>query len=134
VLTRFANRPLRYTTRKVASDGSEKLPIRILATVSDRLASGGGTSRLALVVAAYAACLLGPRADEFAVSDPTLDRLRGQPARSADDASTTIEQLLSLEAIFGRILPQMPTFRNEVLRHALSLWRGDVALTLAASC
>jgi hypothetical protein len=38
VLGRFANHRLAYTTAKVAGDGSQKLPVRILGTVTDRLA------------------------------------------------------------------------------------------------
>jgi mannitol-1-phosphate/altronate dehydrogenase len=59
VVDRFGNRALGYTTAKVAGDGSQKLRVRILATVRDRLASGAPVDRLALVFAAYAVCVLG---------------------------------------------------------------------------
>ena len=38
VLARFANRALGYTTAKVAADGSQKLPVRVMPTVRARLA------------------------------------------------------------------------------------------------
>ena len=40
VLERFANPALRHTTVQVAMDGSQKLPLRLLGTVRDRLAAG----------------------------------------------------------------------------------------------
>ncbi|MEO6713681.1 MAG: mannitol dehydrogenase family protein, partial [Mycobacteriales bacterium] len=68
VIHRFGNRTLGYTTAKVAGDGSQKIPVRILATARDQLAAGRPVQRLAAVVAAYAACVFGPRAIELNVA------------------------------------------------------------------
>jgi fructuronate reductase len=96
-----------------AADGSQKLPVRILGTVADRLAAGAGVE-LALVVAAWVACVLGPRSGELGVRDAELERLLG------------------LDAVFGP-LGRMPAFAGAARRHAASLWRGDVHAVAAAA-
>jgi fructuronate reductase len=131
VLGRFANRPLAYATAKVAGDGSQKLPIRILGTVADRLAAGAGMERLALVVAAWAACVLGPRSGDFAVRDPELDRLLGSPPTPVQDAAAAVDRLLGLDAVFGP-LGRTPTFASAVRRQAATLWGEGVHSAAAA--
>jgi len=131
VLRRFANRPLVYATAKVAGDGSQKLPVRILGTVADRLAAGAGVERLALVVAAWAACVLGPRSGELAVRDAELDRLLGSPSIPVHDAAAAVDRLLGLDAVFGP-LGRTPAFAGAVRRHAASLWHEDVHAAAAA--
>jgi fructuronate reductase len=125
VLRRFANRPLAYATAKVAADGSQKLPVRILGTVADRLAAGAGAERLALVVAAWAACVLGPRSGELGVRDPELERLLGSPPAPVPDAAVAVDRLLGLDAVFGP-LGRVPAFAAAVRRHAVRLWREDI--------
>jgi fructuronate reductase len=132
VLGRFANRPLAYATAKVAADGSQKLPVRILGTVADRLAAGAGVERLALVVAAWATCVLGPRSGELGVRDPELERLLGSPGPTVSDAAAAVDRLLGLGAVFGR-LGRAPAFAGAVRRHAASLWR-DGAHAVVAAC
>jgi fructuronate reductase len=53
VLHRFANPALRHTTRQIAMDGSQKMPIRILETAAEALAAGHTPHGLALAVAAW---------------------------------------------------------------------------------
>jgi fructuronate reductase len=125
VLRRFANRPLAYATAKVAGDGSQKLPVRILGTVADRLAAGAEMERLALVVAAWGACVLGPRSGELGVLDPELERLLGSPGTPVPDAAAAVDRLLRLDAVFGP-LGRTPAFTGAVRRHAAILWREDV--------
>jgi mannitol-1-phosphate/altronate dehydrogenase len=86
---------------------------------------------LALVVAAYAICLLGPPARRLAIADPTLHRLIGPALKSTAPAAEAVDRLLSLEEIFGRDLASAPQFRTAVHRHAELLWRGELSLALA---
>src|SRR5699024_192127 len=53
ILDRYRNPNLRHTTAQVAMDGSQKLPIRIIATAADRLASGAMPDACALTLAAW---------------------------------------------------------------------------------
>ena len=62
VLERFANPALRHRTTQVAMDGSQKLPLRLLGTVRDRLAAGATPEWASLAVAAWMAYVaVGPR-------------------------------------------------------------------------
>jgi fructuronate reductase len=99
--------------------------VRILGTVADRLAAGAGVERLALVVAAWAACVLGPRSGEFKVADRELERLLGTPRTPVQDAAVAVDQLLGLDAVFGQ-LGRTPPFASPVHRHAAILWHEDV--------
>ncbi|WP_084129069.1 mannitol dehydrogenase family protein [Demequina sp. NBRC 110055] len=53
VLERFANAAIGHTTVQIAMDGSQKLPIRFLATARDRLAAGHVPHAIARAVAAW---------------------------------------------------------------------------------
>lgn len=53
ILSRFANPALGHTTIQVAMDGSQKLPVRVLGTVSDRLNDGAVPHGAALLLAAW---------------------------------------------------------------------------------
>ncbi len=53
LLARFANPALRHRTAQVASDGSLKLPLRLLPVIDERLAAGATPAWAALGVAAW---------------------------------------------------------------------------------
>jgi len=105
VLHRFANPATGHTTVQVATDGSAKLPQRLLTTVRDRLAAGAVPEHAALVVAAWAAYVRAASSGTLVVAgrrvpldDPLADVLAaavaGPPARLAD-------RLLAVEPVFG---------------------------------
>lgn len=130
VLARFANHTLGYTTAKVAGDGSQKLPVRVLGTVCDRLAAGAGVERLALVIAAYLACVFGPRSVDIVVVDPALERLLGKPPAPLPDSNSAVDLLLALTDVVGDLAAATP-FTSAVRRHAAGLWSGDIRNVLA---
>jgi fructuronate reductase len=117
VLQRFANRSLPYTTAKVAEDGSQKLPIRVVPTVRALLAAGAPTTRCAQLLAAWAMCLTGPRAGGLAVRDV------GLRDTSPDVA---VDRLLSLPGFFDPAEPQERDFISYVQRRAAALRTGDI--------
>ena len=57
ILERFVNDAIAYGVAQVATDGSEKLPQRILPTIKKHLETGTVPGRLTLVVAAWLHCL-----------------------------------------------------------------------------
>ncbi len=126
VLARFSNRALPYTTAKVAADGAQKVPVRVLSTVAERLAAGAGTDRLARVVAAWIACVLGPRSVSFAVADPGLRDLLGSAVAPAHDPAAAVDRMLALPTVFGREHTGHPRFTAQVHRHARELWTAGV--------
>ncbi len=109
LLRRFANPGLQHRTVQIAMDGSQKLPQRLLAPISARLAKGQGIETLALVVAAWMRWQRGrtDAGEAFVVDDPlaseTARRLAG-----LDDPVEQVRALLGIEAIFPPALAADP--------------------------
>jgi fructuronate reductase len=129
-LLRFANRALAYTTGKVAADGSQKLPVRLVPTIRARLGAGASASWCALVLAAWVACMLGPRSAAFEVDDAALDARKPHRDDEVDVAATT---LLDLPGFPGTARLAERSFRADVADQARRLWRGDVRAVLTAT-
>jgi fructuronate reductase len=103
VLQRFANPALHHRTMQVAMDGSQKLPLRVLGTIRDRLAAGAVPVHAALAVAAWMAYVARTTepGSAWSLDDPIADRL-GMVAASADgDPVRLVRGLLSVRDVFG---------------------------------
>lgn len=119
VLERFANPNLAHTTAQVAMDGSQKLPNRLLGTVSDRLAAGVVPEGLALVLAAWITYVAASLRDGAPVlDDPAADRLHAAVG-TADavqvDPAGVIDRLFALSDIFPAAIAGSVPFRASVL-------------------
>ncbi|MBO3751041.1 mannitol dehydrogenase family protein [Streptosporangiaceae bacterium NEAU-GS5] len=140
VLRRFANSALPYTTAKVAEDGSQKLPVRIVPTVRALLATGAPATHSAQLLAAWAACLAGPRAGDLAVRDAVM-RLaahgRSAPTSGGPANGTTmppdfaVDRLMNLPGFFDPADPREQDFVKQVRRRAATLWISDIRIALA---
>lgn len=124
VLERFANPALRHRTVQVAMDGSQKLPVRLLGTVRDRLTAGAIPRQAALAVAAWMAYVANgrdARGRELPLDDPLADRLRAAAAAGAGDPKRLVDSLLNVEEIFGADLPEQEGFRAVLIDHVARL-------------
>ena len=86
LLTRFANPALQDRTARIAEDGSQKLPQRLLEPARVLLASGRSPVRIALALAAWIR-FCGGRADDghaLPLVDPRADRLRALVSGTSD--------------------------------------------------
>ncbi len=132
-LARFANRALAYTTAKVAADGSQKLPVRVMPTVRARLASGSSAPRCAQVLAAWVTCMAGPRAVALAVEDGALAPPDSSGAHAgADCPEQATAALLGRPGFPEDRRPTEHAFRTDVLEQVRRLWRGDVRRVLSS--
>jgi fructuronate reductase len=122
ILERFANPALGHRTTQVASDGSLKLPIRLLGTAKDRLAVGGEPSWVALAVAAWMVFLARKPS---LVDDPLRDRLTAAAA-GRDDPAVLVDSLLTVREVFEPDLAADRTFRTLLVAHATSLLKGGL--------
>lgn len=117
LLERFANPALQHLTWQIAMDGTQKLPMRLLDTIRDRMALGEPSIRLSLGVAAWIRYASGVDEDgkEIDVRDPMAERLRflGNQARTNPDALATA--FLGLSEVFGDDLPNNARFRQQVV-------------------
>lgn len=117
VLHRFANPALHHQTTQVAMDGSQKLPVRILGTVRDRLRAGAEPYWAALAVAAWMVYLnRGPD-----VEDPLADQLR----EAADGpVARLVERMLAVRQVFDPELADSPVLRDLLQQHVRELHRA----------
>lgn len=113
ILERFANPAIGYRCLQVAGDGSQKLPIRVLGTVADRLADGVVPVGGARAMAAWAVFVARGRdrtGRPLTLDDPLAPRLRG--AAEGDDAGLA-ERMLEVREVFGDEVRGDPGFRVE---------------------
>jgi fructuronate reductase len=135
-LRRFSDPALPYTTAKVATDGSQKLPVRLIPTVRARVAAGAPSPRCAQLLAAWAACLAGPRADSLAIVDAALDAaFDTASARRASlgtgAPSGAVRGLLSLPGFLDPTAPGENAFIREAEHAGHVIWHQDIRVALA---
>jgi fructuronate reductase len=127
VLARFANPALRHRTVQVAMDGSQKLPVRLLGTVRDRLAAGAVPTHAALAVAAWMTYVARGRdinGRPLPVDDPLADRLRRATATGTHDPARVVTAMLDITEIFGTDLRDHNAFRDALVAHVARLSAG----------
>ncbi|MCF1447461.1 mannitol dehydrogenase family protein [Agrobacterium vitis] len=110
---RYANPAIRHRTWQIAMDGSQKLPQRILGTLTENLAANRPITGLALAVAAWMRYVGGidEKGDSIDVRDPLATRLKSLSDGAAEPADK-VAALLSVREIFPAPLADNPTFRN----------------------
>ena len=113
LLERYRNPGIRHRTWQIAMDGSQKLPQRILGTISDNLEAGRPISGLSLAVAAWMRYVGGVDEDGslIEVKDPLADRLKGL-SDGADTPEAKVAALLSVEEVFPATLASTENFRQ----------------------
>jgi fructuronate reductase len=102
VLRRFANPALGHTCAQVGTDGSTKLPQRLLPVVAAREARSLGTSTFALVAAIWLAAAGGvavPGVRLPPLADPLASRLRSAAAQA--DGLQALSRLAVGESVFA---------------------------------
>ncbi|AOB32099.1 dioxygenase [Bordetella sp. H567] len=128
LLARFANPALKHRCIQIAMDGSQKLPPRLLGTISDRLRDGQAVDRLALGIAAWMRFLSGRSEGGAALelNDPMAARLRALAAPGAHDP---VAGLLGLHEIFPPTLAEDVRFAGAVRRAYDALGRQGALAT-----
>jgi fructuronate reductase len=101
VLDRFANPAIEYRTVQVATDGSQKLPQRVLPTILDRRSAGASPRWAALVMAAWIRYAQGVTDDgrELPLDDPLADEIRSRLAAAPGTPAGAAGALLGLDAV-----------------------------------
>ena len=125
---RFRNPALKHRTAQIASDGSQKLPQRLLAPLRDRIGLGLASPMIATAIAAWmhyaVKVALTPGAK---LADPLAEEILAR-ARLASDAPSIVGHLLSIEKIFGTDLSGNAAFRAELIaRFSRLAENADVA-------
>ncbi|MFC8191195.1 mannitol dehydrogenase family protein [Cellulomonas sp. NPDC057328] len=127
VLHRFANPATGHTTVQVAMDGSQKLPVRLLGTVADRLAAGAVPHAAATTFAAWVAyvraavaggLVVGGRA--VALDDPLAATLTEVTAGSPEQA---VDGVLALRQVVPADVAASAEFRDATVAALRTLTR-----------
>jgi fructuronate reductase len=115
LMARFANPALQHQTAQIARDGSQKVPMRLLATAAARAAHGLASPHVALAVAAWLRFLQG-RADDgtqLTIEDPKKDTLSAAARRSATSRSLC-DAIFAFHDVVAPPLADAAGFRDEV--------------------
>jgi fructuronate reductase len=103
LLRRFANPGLRHLLSQIAMDGSQKLPLRLIATVRDARAAGREPTVSVLGIAAWMRYVTARHDDAgrpLAVDDPLAPRI-AEVVGEAASPGTIVERLLGIAEMFG---------------------------------
>jgi len=113
VLTRFRNPAIAHRLAQIAWDGSQKLPVRLLATIADALAAGRAVARLVAGVALWMRFVRERAKAGVALVDPLADTLADM-GRACDGSAADVGRFLALTQVFPPRLAADGRFRTAV--------------------
>jgi fructuronate reductase len=114
ILRRFRNPAIRHLLAQIAWDGSQKLPFRLLATISEHLAKGRQVDRLCVPIAAWFHFIRRMTATNQRLVDPLAAKLQDLASRCSGNAAHDVALFLTIEAVFPTNLSSVETFRTAV--------------------
>jgi mannitol 2-dehydrogenase len=116
LIARFANPEIRDTLARLCAESSDRIPKWMLPIIRAQLASGGGISRCAAVVAGWARYAEGrdEQGRPIEVVDPLRDKLMAFAAHNRENITAFLEN----RVVFGDLIDQ-PRF-VEAYREALT--------------
>jgi len=103
LLTRFANPGLQHRLRQIAMDGSQKMPVRLLATLRDLRAARRPSQCCVLAVAAWLRYMSARHDDAgraLTVDDP-LAATFASALGGATNPTAVVQRFLAIESVFG---------------------------------
>jgi fructuronate reductase len=128
VLRRFRNPAIRHLLSQIAWDGSQKLPFRLLGTITDRLKDGADISRLVVPIAAWMQFIRRKSLRNERATDPLAEELLAIGRASSGDRRD-VRAFLALEKMFSRELATDERFVNALER----AYERMAAITSASS-
>ncbi len=104
VLGRFRNPGIRHLLSQIAWDGSKKLPVRLMGTITDAIESGRPIAALAFPIAAWMRFVVVQSQAAVPVIDPEAQRLTELGLACNADPAHDVGLFLSLETMFPATL------------------------------
>ena len=133
VLRRFRNPTIRHLLAQIAWDGSQKLPFRILPTITENLAAGRSIARLCVPLAAWFHFIRRQVHHERQIMDPLAAQLTELARQCSGDAVNDVGVFLSLEKVFSTELAANKPFRAALQTAYARLASVDGAASLDAA-
>lgn len=133
LIDRFSNTALRHKTTQIASDGSQKLPQRLLAPIRQHLAEGRAWPLAALAVAGWMRYCRGKSetGEILPVNDPLAVTFEEIASRSNGEGY--VRNMLELTSIFGADLASNQDFTVRIQSAYAKLDADGVIKSLSAS-
>lgn len=100
LLDRFRNPALTHKLIQIASDGSLKLPIRILGPLEDAMKGGRSIRRFTISLAAWMRFVVRQSKAGIALADPIAAELAQTGAACTGDVTEDVAKFLALRAVF----------------------------------
>lgn len=134
-LERFANPAIRHRTVQVAMDGTQKLPQRLLHTISACRAAGEQAHWATLAVAGWMRYVQGTADDgsTLPLDDPMAGEIRTRLTEAPSTPAGVVDALLGLTTVFDPALASDDTFREQLVTWLTELTNHGVAPTLEAA-
>jgi len=126
LLKRFSNPSLKHQTAQIAADGSQKVPQRLLSSISECIQSQKTFSRLANSVAAWMLCLRchSESGESFDLQDPMINQLRTAYKDSEGTPQRLVEEMCDRVCIIPPGLAANLVFRESITEALNSLQSG----------
>jgi fructuronate reductase len=133
---RFLNPGVRHKTIQISSDGSQKLPSRLLEPAISRLRAGAQPRFIALAIAAWMRFTIGVTENKksYIIADPLSARLKSIGQQYGHDAKLLANELFAINDIFPKELTDYNDFCNLVKCILNSLITKGVKETLTNYC
>jgi fructuronate reductase len=114
VLARFRNPGIRHLLSQIAWDGSKKLPVRIVTTVTEALRAGRPIHRLVMPIAAWMRYIARQSKAGVPIVDPDAARLTAIGAACSGDSRADVDRFAVCESVLPQALLGDEKFRREL--------------------
>lgn len=111
LLDRFRNPALTHKLIQIASDGSQKLPYRIVGSLTDALKAGRPIRRFTISLGAWMRFVARQAKAGIALQDPLNDKLTEIGKRCTGAAAADVPRFLALREVFAADLAENSQFR-----------------------
>jgi len=129
LIERFANPAIKDQLSRISMEGSARIPKFVLPSIHEQLERGGPIKMLSFTLACWFRCLreTNDLGEELPIIDSLADKLRENARRGGADPGA----LLSIDELFGDVLPRSRVFVAEVSHALRSLYENGAKATLA---
>ncbi|HEU5442745.1 MAG TPA: mannitol dehydrogenase family protein [Steroidobacteraceae bacterium] len=134
ILRRFENPAMRHQLAQIAWDGSQKLPIRIMGTMTDVLRAGRSLARLAVPIAAWMHFVRARARDGIEIVDPLAAQLAMLGRQQTGAAAHDLPLFFDLPGVFPAALTRESRFTQALSEaYGAIATRGALAAISAAT-
>jgi fructuronate reductase len=103
ILARFRNPAIHHKLSQICWDSSQKLPVRLLSTVTDALQAGRDIAPLCLTIAGWLHFVRRQAQRGIALEDPMNDALSAIGRACSGEPASDVTAFLCLDAVFGEL-------------------------------